>query len=52
MNRPEPPQPMNSALEQLNDAVRSIFRKRRAKKAAKTGRPDDRPDHPSPPAAG
>jgi len=50
MNRPEPPQGMNSALEQLNAAVKSIFRRWRARKAAKTGGSEDRPDNPSPPA--
>ena len=50
MNRPEPPQGMHSALEQLNAAVKAVFRRRRARKAAKTGGSEDRPDQPPPPA--
>jgi hypothetical protein len=50
MNRPEPPQGMNTALEQVNAAVKSILRKWRARRAAKADRPEDRPGNP--PAAG
>ena len=51
MNRPEPPQPMNTALEQLNAAFRSIARRWRAK-TRKPGGPEDRRDGPPPAAAG
>ncbi len=51
MNRPAPERPEGMALEQLNEAVKSIFRKWRARRAAKAAGPGDGPENPSAPAA-
>ena len=49
MNRPQPEHPEAKALEQLNEAVKSIFRKWRTRRAAKAAGLEDGRDESSPP---